>query len=247
VPPPSLSPHLGKVTKTMDPPEGVKYTGVSAGSDTSSSYFLRSDGKVDRNHTIDNTLEPPAGVKYIGVSAGLDTTYLLRDDGKIDLTTNGKDISGTVQQKDGKKYVAFSQQFSKHRNQYDGSSTFSNYFIVEDGSADRTKGGGKISDTMSPPAGAGGNTAKYLQASAAVTASYLVRDDGIVDRTEGSGTIKNNIAPPEGVKFVFATAGESNSYLIADDGSAHRTTHGNMKGVMLPNNDPPNSSACVVC
>jgi hypothetical protein len=56
---------------SVHPPAGTIYTAVSAG--TFASYFLRSDGAVDRTMgkgVVCDTMSPPPGVTYTAVAAG---------------------------------------------------------------------------------------------------------------------------------------------------------------------------------
>jgi hypothetical protein len=58
--------------------QGLRYVSVSAG--TAASYFLRSDGAVDRSKgsgTVSSTFDPPPGQRYTAVSSGTQCTYVV--------------------------------------------------------------------------------------------------------------------------------------------------------------------------
>jgi len=189
--------------------EGVSYTSVAAG--PYASYFVRSDGSVDRTlykGKISCTLSPAQdGARYIQASAGEYATYLLRDDGSVDRLKSSTSVE-TMNPPPGKKYLAVT------------SGEYASYFLVDDGSVVRTTGGGKIAATITPPEGV-----KYIAVSAGTHASYFLRDDGSVDRTKGKGVICQTLAPPEDstFKYVGVAAGEFNTYLVRDDGWIDRT------------------------
>ena len=73
-------------------PSGLSYLAAAAGSD--SSYYLRSDGAVDRttgsHGKVNSTMNPPPGTTYTQAATGNGHTYILRSDGLCDRTSGGQ-------------------------------------------------------------------------------------------------------------------------------------------------------------
>lgn len=244
----------GKITNTIDPPVGLKYVGMSV---VENGYYLRDDGAIDRSNDsygkVTSTINPPPGVRYVAVSAGYEVSYFLRDDGKIDASTSRGEIDRTIEAEGGKKYVAISDQLACYRST--GNSTYidgnvANYFIREDGIADRTTNKGKEVKQIEHDDG----LTKYISASAGCSQSYLVRDDGKVVRTVGKGKIDCEITPPGplgAAKYVQASCGDSASYFLRTDGKVDRTTGGGKIKQTLecdPDITPSGSGCvCVIC
>jgi len=193
--------NKGRISTTIKPPKGVKYVQVSAG--THASYFLRDDGNVDRtkgNGKISHTMVAPEGTKYCQISAGEFASYLVREDGIVDRTKGYGKVEMQMNPPVGVKYLSVSDMFAvtTQHNQHGAhkDSPGQMYLCRDDGAVDRTKGYGKISNTMNPPPGM-----KYISASSGLYASYLVQSDGVVARTVGSGLVSSTTkADKDGAK-----------------------------------------------
>ena len=170
-----------------------------AGAGTEASYFLRSDGKVDRTRgfgNVDTTFECKAS-PYVAVSSqiaaqknqegggGAYVSYLVRKDGKVDRVRTFGEVVQTLWPPEGTKYIASS------------CADMVSYMLRSDGAIDRImgklKGGATVDCTINPPPGV-----KYTAVSAGQWASYLLRDDGCVDRTVSGGKVTMTLAPSPG-------------------------------------------------
>jgi ribosomal protein L24E len=182
--------------------EDVTYIGAAAG--PYASYFVRSDGKVDRSVTsgsIETTLTPAVeGTKYMHASSGEYCSYFVRDDGvvvRLKSASSQRDINPPP----GKKYIEVS------------SGEYASYLLLDDGTIHRTTGSAAIEKTIKPPKGV-----KYTAVSSGTHASYFLRSDGSVDRTKGAGKIRHTFSPPDGAKYIGVAAGEFHTYFTRDDG-----------------------------
>ena len=232
-----------KTTGIACPDDGVRF--VSASCSELNSYLLGSNGAIYRfrSATDISKMEAADGATYVSVSGGLNTSYFVRSDGKIDFSRGSGSIDGTVDAVEGSPLVAPSQQLVvSHGPKGEDYSNMANYFVRADGALARTRGSGKISHKVSPPAGL-----KYLAASAGSDCSYYVRSDGAVDRTTGSdGSVSSTMNPPPGTLYVMVAIGTSKSYLLRSDGVADRVTGGKVQVSMTPDNKEVKTSSCVV-
>lgn len=186
---------------------GTVYVAASAGD--FASYFLRSDGAVDRTlgkGVISSRIFPPQDATYIQVSYGRSNSYLLRSDGSIDRIKSKGIVSSTMNPPPGKKYIKIKAGYGN------------SYFLRDDGAVDRTAGGGKLSSSFKPP-----EKAKYIDLAIGTEFSYFIRDDGCIDRTRGKGNLNLTIHPPEGTKYIAACGAQDFSYFLRADGAIDRT------------------------
>ena len=176
----------------METPAGATYVAVSGGLNTS--YFVRSDGKIDYSRgsgTIAGTVEPVEGQMLIGVSQQLviprgpkgedysnQANYFVRGDGALARTKGSGKIGHKVSPPSGLKYLAAAAGCD------------CSYYVRSDGAVDRTTGSdGSVSSTMNPPPGT-----RYVMAAIGSNYSYLLRSDGIVDRCRG-GKVSKSMVP----------------------------------------------------
>jgi hypothetical protein len=159
------------------PTSSVYY--VSASSGVHASYFVRSDGSVDRlkgGSVPSQRIPPPESTKYIAASAGLYASYLLREDGACDRLTGGSEFkmetiqpSGQGSMKDlfaGKlKYVAVSNSMGPC------------YLLRSDGKVDCVRSG-EVNQTLESP---------YTQICGGTDCSYHLKKDGSVDKIWAKG------------------------------------------------------------
>ena len=225
------------------PDEGVRF--VSGSCSESNSYLLGSNGAIYRfrSATDISKMEAPDGVTYVSASGGLNTSYFVRSDGKIDFSRGSGTINGTVDAIEGSPLVGTSAQLLVSRGgKGEDYSNQANYFVRADGALARTRGSGKISHKVSPPAGL-----KYLAAAAGSDCSYYVRNDGAVDRTTGmDGSVSSTMNPPPGCTYVAVAVGQSKSYLLRSDGVADRCSGGKVRKSITPDNNQVQSSSCAV-
>merc|ERR1712232_516360 len=160
-------------------------------------------GRVDRTKgsgTISHTMTPPEGTAYCQISAGEFASYLVREDGVVDRTKGRGRVDAQMRPPAGVKYLSVSDMFAvttqHNQNGAHKDSPGQMYLVRDDGAVDRTKGYGRVSNTMNPPPGM-----KYISASSGLYASYLVQSDGVVARTVGSGLVSSTTkADKDGVK-----------------------------------------------
>ena len=147
--------------------EGVTFLGVSEqvlchrgpkGEDYSNmhSYFIRSDGAIDRTHGLGKVetkhrVVPTSHVegelklgKYVSASATATSSYFVRADGTVDRYTgpSSKMLSMVAPQRERATIQAAYVQVSAHNA--------ATYLLRDDGLVDRTTGKGAISCTLTP-------------------------------------------------------------------------------------------------
>jgi len=161
---------------------GPTYVSLSAG--VFASYFVRSDGKVDRfkGGRIDLRLAPPDGAAYVAASTGTHATYLLRDDGAVDRLLNGQ-VSQTLTPAD----------FPKIKYTDVSNSAGPCYLLRSDGQVDLARQG-EVSSTMA--------TGPYQQIAGGTDTSYLLKEDGTVDKVYAWGSVCHTFVPPSGTRYV---------------------------------------------
>jgi len=204
------------------PPEGVYY--ISASSGTHASYFVRSDGSVDRlkgGSTVSQRIPPPEKTKYIAASAGLHASYFLRDDGAVDRTTGSAvDKMDTIwpaaqgSMKDlfaGKaKYVAVSNSMGPC------------YLLRSDGKVDCVRSG-SVTQTLDSP---------YVQIAGGTDCSYHLKKDGSVDKIWRQGQVNCTFPGPYVAVASQCVSGKNDKggggatsiYFIKADGSVDRAS-----------------------
>ena len=190
----------------------LRYVFISCGE--SQSYFVRSDGAVDRStvslHLPPPTHQPPSRFSartfpsFVHSGAHLLTYLLARS-----LKQGGGKVSHTINPPPGTKFIAAS------------SGDYASYLLRDDGVVSRTTGGGKSSNDIHPP-----GKARYVAVSAGDSQSYFLRDDGVVDRTKGKGVIQTSIEPPAGCTYTSVSAGNTATYLVRSDGLVDRIGEG---------------------
>jgi len=203
-------------------PSGIHYVSASAGAHAS--YFVRSDGSIDRlkgGSAVSQRVPPPEGTKYIAASAGLHASYFLREDGAVDRTTGGQvdkieTISPAAQgsMKDlfaGKaKYVAVSNSMGPC------------YLLRSDGKVDCVRSG-EVNQTLDNP---------YVQIAGGTDCSYHLKEDGSVDKIWAKGQVQCTFPGPYvavatqgiGAKNDKGGGGATSIYFIKADGSVDRAS-----------------------
>ena len=208
--------------------------------------MLGSNGAIYRfrSATDISKMEAPGdGVTYVSVSGGVNTSYFVRSDGKIDGSRGSGKIDFTVDTIEGSPLVATSSQLVVSPGpKGEDYSNQANYFVRADGALARTRGSGKVSNKVSPPAGL-----KYLAAAAGFDCSYYVRSDGAVDRTTGrDGSVSSTMNPPPGTRYLQVAIGRSYSYLLRSDGVVDRCRGGKVQTSIIPNHEEVKASSCAV-
>lgn len=196
-----VSPENGLSTPTtkMEAADGAAYVSASGGSETS--YFVRSDGKIDGriersegSGVIDFTVGPVNGSPIVGVSRQL----VVPDHYPLGCKSNKRNFFVRA---DGA--LAFTLEWSPHReNERKGGDML--------GAIDRN--GRTIDHKVSPPAGLA-----YLAAAAGGQANYYIRSDGAVDRARyvpspsslraSHWQVTSTRAPPPGTTYVQVVTG----------------------------------------
>ena len=215
-------------------PVGLHYTSIASG--THSSYFVRSDGQVDRlrgGSKIAQRLAPPEKVKYVQASAGLVATYILRDDGQVDRCLGGSklEVHSTLAPQGvplgSVTYVAVSNSMGPV------------YILRSDGKVDLYKGG-EFRQSLDGP---------YLQLSGGTDHSYHLKADASVDRIFSGGEAGHTFQSPADAKYVavatqsvsgknqHGAGGPTSVYFLRDDGKADR--NGCMSSSINATMEPP--------
>lgn len=191
----------------------AQYVAISSG--VSASYFVRSDGAVDRFHRgVITERIACENAKYIAASAGVCATYLLRDDGVIDRTSSGV-VSDSLAPTDHPKisYVAVSNSAGPC------------YALRSDGMVDLLRHG-KVESAM--------ETGPYKQIAGGTDASYHLKADGSVDKIFAFGKVSHTFPCPSGTQYVAVSSqgvsakndkgggGATSVYFIRADGKVDR-------------------------
>jgi hypothetical protein len=218
------------VGQAVQEPKTAGYVAISSG--VHASYFVRSDGSVDRfkGGAIVARITPAKGM-YVMASAGLHATYLLRDDGIIDRTKGGAAISESIAPAEHPKitYVAVSNSMGPC------------YALRSDGMVDLLRSG-EVASTLE-------KTGPYEQVAGGTDASYLLKADGSVDKVFAFGKVNHNFPCPEGTAYVTVSTqgisakndkgggGATSVYFIRTDGKVDRVHV--MRSVVHTTMEPP--------
>ena len=196
------------------------------------------------------TVERKRRGKYVGMSAGYYSTFLVRDDGAVDVllettvqTAKSKEIIAekvhggelvcTIPAPAGTAYVGVAAQ-PAIGGERPGEKGWSNKLSSEaepciliraDGRADYTTADGRAVGATIEPSGAPG--VRYVSAACGhrgtgESLGLLVRSDGAVDIMQGRAVLLKTLAPPAGQRYVSATAG---GYLVRSDGRVDTLHH----------------------
>lgn len=197
--------------------DGACYIGASSG--VVSSWFVRSDGSVDRFRSgrITQRVQPPEGTRYVAVTAGIHANYFLRSDGIVDRLVSGSSPAG-IQPENFPKvtYTAVSN------------SSGPCYLLRSDGKVDLVRRGAVV-QTLDGP---------YKQLGAGTDVSWLLKADGGVDKIFGSGKVAHTFYSPDATSAYTAIAsscvsakndkgggGPTSMYFIRADGKVDRVNN----------------------
>jgi len=196
--------------------EKVMYTGVSSG--VVSSWFVRSDGAVDRfkSGKLAQRVQPPEGTRYISATAGMHADYLLRADGAVDRLVAWS-APETLRPEGYPKitYTAVSNSMGPC------------YLLRSDGQADLCRRGG-VDQTMPGP---------YTQLGGGTDVSWHLKTDGGVDKIFGNGKVAHTFHAAEPSSYVAIASscvsakndkgggGPTSMYFIRADGKVDRVNN----------------------
>jgi hypothetical protein len=200
------------------PADGTaQYVAITSG--VHASYFVRSDGAIDRFQggvVIERIACKKA--KYIAASAGLFSSYFLREDGVIDRFKGPAGVSDSIVPADHPKitYVAVSNSAGPC------------YALRSDDSVDllRSGDGEEATSTM--------DTGPYKQIAGGTDVSYHLKKDGTVDKIFAFGKVSHTFPCPSDTQYVAVSGqgisakndkgggGASSVYFIRADGKVDR-------------------------
>jgi hypothetical protein len=199
------------------------------GSGSGASYFVRSDGQIDRSTgrgvVTSRHVCQEKGVYYVGVAAGLYASYAIRSDGKVDKYKSATDVTRGIACPDADvKFV------------HGSCGDTNTYLLGDNGQVYRVPtqyavGGEKTITKFPCPEGL-----TYRCASGGINASYFVRSDGKIVYSRGQGKVTGTVDQVDGVDFVGTSSqlvvprgakGEDYSnpanYFVRADGALLRT------------------------
>ena len=254
--------NFGNLWTTVAPPPGERYVAVSSGAGhlngTSVSYLLRDSGAVDRRstsrpspmHTSTRTepkiktllpLDASAKVcgKYVCMSAGYYATFLVRDDGAVDV------LSETTVQK-GKPTQACAMPI---RDETILAGALACTIPAPAGTAYVGVSSQPAMGAVMPPGKTDGSGGPKLLSSEPKP-RILIRADGRVDYTTADGlAVGTTLEPPGGAdagrKYVSAAcghpgeSGEPISLLVRSDGAVDIVQWTGTGGALLKTLTPP--------
>ncbi|KAL1515114.1 hypothetical protein AB1Y20_004177 [Prymnesium parvum] len=205
----------------------VKYINCASG--WFASYFVRSDGSVDRyvKGKVVQRLVPPQGVQYTQASAGTTASFLLRSDGAVDrIVGKQAEIDGTMAPEvKGKSFLnLFSGSIKYVAVSASGGPT---YLMRSDGKVDLARSGEVVETMESGP---------YQEVSGGSDFSLLLKADGSIDRIFAFGKIGHTFPPSPATytkisnqyisepQDIFASGAPSHFYFIRADGKVDRVS-----------------------